>query len=177
MHPSITTPITTKLMGIAIGSRMGPNYACLCVGYMEDCILSAWWGLNPQLYKQYVVDIVVAALCYEEELLSILVWSLLTLLFKTQLPFLVIAHSFSGSTIGTKKTPTPTTTFTTLLLILSSAKMAFQVPSSVPLPSLLRGQWLLKRIPLVLICHPLILGIKYILLRRAKPETFVIFTT
>ena len=37
---------------------MGPNYACLFVGYMEERILSTYTGLSSQLYKRYIDDIV-----------------------------------------------------------------------------------------------------------------------
>jgi len=53
---------------VAMGSRMGPNYACLSVGYMEDRILSTYTGFIPQLYKWYIDDIVGTASCRRDEL-------------------------------------------------------------------------------------------------------------
>ena len=47
---------------------MGPNYACLFVGYMEERILSTYTGFIPQLYKRYIDDIVGAASCRRDEL-------------------------------------------------------------------------------------------------------------
>ena len=32
--------IYRQVAGVAMGSKMGPNYACLFVGYMEEAILS-----------------------------------------------------------------------------------------------------------------------------------------
>ena len=51
-----------------MGSRMGPNYACLFVGYMEERILSTYTGFIPQLYKRYIDDIVGAASRHRDEL-------------------------------------------------------------------------------------------------------------
>ena len=36
--------------GVAMGSRMGPNYACFFVGYIEERILSTYTRFIPQLY-------------------------------------------------------------------------------------------------------------------------------
>ena len=40
-----------QVAGVAMGSKMGPNYACLFVSYMEEAILSQFTGLIPQLQK------------------------------------------------------------------------------------------------------------------------------
>ena len=37
--------------GVAMGSRLGPNYACLFVGHEEERILSSYTGIKPDLYK------------------------------------------------------------------------------------------------------------------------------
>ena len=49
-------------------SRMGPNYACLFVGYIEERIRSAYTGFVPQLHKCYIDDVVGAAQCSRVEL-------------------------------------------------------------------------------------------------------------
>ena len=54
--------------GVGMGSRMGPNYACLFMGYMAERILSTYTGFIPQLYKRYIDDIVGAASCRRDEL-------------------------------------------------------------------------------------------------------------
>ena len=41
-----------------MGSRMGPNYACLFVGYVEQQIREQYTGFIPQLHKRYIEDIV-----------------------------------------------------------------------------------------------------------------------
>ncbi|XP_078364096.1 uncharacterized protein LOC144648396 [Oculina patagonica] len=95
--------------GVAMGSRMGPNYACLFVGYMEEQILSTYTGFIPQLHKRYIDDIVGAASCRREELEDFITHVSTyhpALQFKhtisqTQLPFLDITLSISGSKICT----------------------------------------------------------------------------
>ena len=51
-----------------MGSRIGPNYACLFVGYIEERIRSAYTGFVPQLNKRYIDDVVGAAQCSRLEL-------------------------------------------------------------------------------------------------------------
>ena len=40
--------------GVAMGSRLGPNYACLLGGYAEERMLSTYTGIKPDLYKRYM---------------------------------------------------------------------------------------------------------------------------
>ena len=51
-----------------MGSKMGPNYACLFVGYVEQQIREQYTGFIPQLHKRYIDDIVGAASCQRDEL-------------------------------------------------------------------------------------------------------------
>ena len=51
-----------------MGSEMGPNYACLFVGYVEQQIREQYTGFIPQLHKRYIDDVVGAASCRREEL-------------------------------------------------------------------------------------------------------------
>ena len=53
----------SQIGGVAMGSRMGPNYACLFVGYIEERIRSAYTGFVPQLRERYIDDVVGAAQC------------------------------------------------------------------------------------------------------------------
>ena len=41
-----------------IGSKMGPNYACLFLGYVEEQIGQRYTGTLPQLHKRYIDDVV-----------------------------------------------------------------------------------------------------------------------
>ena len=54
--------------GVAMGSRLGPNYACLFVGHIEEQIFEQFPGNKPDLYKRYIDDIVGAASCSRTEL-------------------------------------------------------------------------------------------------------------
>ena len=51
-----------------MGSRMGPNYVCLFVRYVEKQIREQYTGFIPQLHKRYIDDIVGAASCRRNEL-------------------------------------------------------------------------------------------------------------
>ena len=57
-----------QIGGVAMGSRMGPNYACLFVGYIEERIRSTYTGFVPQLHKCYIDEVVGAAQCSRLEL-------------------------------------------------------------------------------------------------------------
>ena len=54
--------------GVAMGSRFGPNYACLFVGHIEEQIFQQYRGKTPDLYKRYIDDIVGAASGTKEDL-------------------------------------------------------------------------------------------------------------
>ena len=43
--------------GVAMGSRLGPNYAFLFVGYVEERVLSSYTGIRPELYERYMDDV------------------------------------------------------------------------------------------------------------------------
>ena len=52
-----------QVRGVAMGSKMGPNYvyACLFVGFVEDQMLNQYSGVIRQLYRRYIDDAVGAA--------------------------------------------------------------------------------------------------------------------
>ena len=50
-----------------MGSRMGSNYACLFVGYVEQQIHKQYTGFISQLHKRYIDDMVGAASCQRDE--------------------------------------------------------------------------------------------------------------
>ncbi len=54
--------------GMAMGSRLGPNYACLFVGHVKEQIFQQYPGRKSDLYKRYIDDIVGAAACTKSEL-------------------------------------------------------------------------------------------------------------
>ena len=51
-----------------MGSRLGSNYACLFVGYVEERMLSSYTGTKPDLYKWYMDDVAGAASCSKKDL-------------------------------------------------------------------------------------------------------------
>ena len=42
--------------GVAMGTKMGPNYACLFVGYVERKMFEDYQDKTPDLYKHYIDD-------------------------------------------------------------------------------------------------------------------------
>ena len=50
-----------------MGSKLGPNYACLVVGYVEGKMLRDYTGIKPHLYKRYRDDVAGAASCTEDD--------------------------------------------------------------------------------------------------------------
>ena len=58
-----------------MGSKLGPNYACLFVGYVEEKMLRDYTGIKPDLYKRYMDDVVGAASCTEDDLTQFLTFA------------------------------------------------------------------------------------------------------
>ena len=54
--------------GVALGSKMDSNYACLLVGYVEGRIASQYHGFVPPLPKRYIDDVIGVACCSRVEL-------------------------------------------------------------------------------------------------------------
>ena len=54
--------------GVAMGTRMGPSYACLFVGFLEEKMLSNFPGPKPLLYKRYIDDIIGATSGSKEDI-------------------------------------------------------------------------------------------------------------
>ena len=50
-----------QIGGVVMGTKMGPNYACLFVGSIEERVRAQFTGFVPQLHKRYIDDIVGAA--------------------------------------------------------------------------------------------------------------------
>ena len=57
-----------RIGGVAMGSKMGPNYASIFVGYVEERIASQYHGFVPQLHKRYIDDVVGVACCSRVDL-------------------------------------------------------------------------------------------------------------
>ena len=54
--------------GVAMGSRLGPNYACLFMGHIAEQIFDQYTGTKPVLYKRYIDDIAGATSGSREEI-------------------------------------------------------------------------------------------------------------
>ena len=57
-----------QIGGVAMGSKLGPNYACLFVGCVEEKMLRDYTGIKPDLYKRYMDDGAGAASCTKDDL-------------------------------------------------------------------------------------------------------------
>ena len=55
-----------------MSSRLGPDYVCLFVGYVEERMLSSYIGIKKGLYKRYMDDVDGAASCGEQDLCQFL---------------------------------------------------------------------------------------------------------
>ena len=51
-----------------MSSRLGPDYACLFVGYVEERMLSSYIGIKKGLFKWYMDDVDGAVSCGEQDL-------------------------------------------------------------------------------------------------------------
>ena len=54
--------------GVAMGSRLGPNYSCFFVGYVEERMLAEYIGRKPDLCKRYMDNVAGAASGSEQDL-------------------------------------------------------------------------------------------------------------
>eukprot|EP00061_Rhincodon_typus_P000747 g12641.t1 len=50
-----------QVRGAAMGTHMGPSYACLFMGYVELSLFQSYSGLHAQLFVRYINDIIGAA--------------------------------------------------------------------------------------------------------------------
>ena len=42
--------------GVAMGTKMGPSFACLFVGFVEEQAMGQYTGIKPFLFKRYIDD-------------------------------------------------------------------------------------------------------------------------
>ena len=54
--------------GVAMGTKMGPSYANLFVGFIEHQFFSQYHGPKPELYGRYIDDCIGATSSTREEL-------------------------------------------------------------------------------------------------------------
>ena len=60
--------IFKQINGVAMGTKMGPNYANLFVGHVEEQLFNQFDGPKPQLFGRYIDDCLGATSCTKEEL-------------------------------------------------------------------------------------------------------------
>ena len=46
-----------QLIGVAMGTRLAPTFACLFMGVLESKFLASWTGLAPRMWRRYIDDI------------------------------------------------------------------------------------------------------------------------
>ncbi|XP_055502484.1 uncharacterized protein LOC129703804 [Leucoraja erinacea] len=57
-----------QIQGVAMGTRMGPSYACLFVGYVEQSLFNTYQDPIPDLYLRYIDDCFGATSCTRTQL-------------------------------------------------------------------------------------------------------------
>ena len=67
---SFNDEVFTQLSGVAMGTKMGPSYACLFMGHLEHEICSQYQGPMPEVYKRYIDDGIGATALSEATLLD-----------------------------------------------------------------------------------------------------------
>ncbi|XP_059504218.1 uncharacterized protein LOC125456532 [Stegostoma tigrinum] len=92
-----------------MGTRMGPSYACLFVGYVEQSLFRTYTGPKPHLFLRYIDDCIGATSCSPEELEQFIhftntfhpnlqfTWAISS----TSLTFLDLSVSISGNQLVT----------------------------------------------------------------------------
>ena len=94
-----------QIGGVAMGTKMGPNYACLFVGFIEERIRAQYTGFVPQLHKRYNDDVVGTVQCTRPELEQFIdyVWNFhpafqfTFTISELELPFLVIKLAITNN--------------------------------------------------------------------------------
>ena len=80
--------------GVAMGTKMGPSYACLFVGLLEQEILESFQGPKPLLLKRYIDDYIGIASCPLDQLKELISH------FNSFHPSLRFTHDISEKTIS-----------------------------------------------------------------------------
>ena len=95
--------------GVAMGSKLGPSYACLFVGYQEYLISQQYQGPFPHLIKRYIDDIVGATSLPRHQLQNFIdfvcnfhpAFQFTYEITETSLPFLDIQLTISDDRLST----------------------------------------------------------------------------
>eukprot|EP00794_Sanderia_malayensis_P007736 gene7736-8576_t len=95
--------------GVAMGSKLGPSYACLFVGHQEQLIYESYQGPSPCLIKRYIDDIIGATSLPLTDLQKFIDYTnnfhpalqFTHTITEVSLPFLDILLTISGNQIST----------------------------------------------------------------------------
>ena len=132
-----------QINGVAMGTKMGPSYANLFVGYIEHKFFNQYNGPKPELYRRYIDDCVGATSSTREELNQFITavnsfhpalkytWEI----SDTSLAFLDIKLSIEGNCLCTSVHYKPTDSHSYLLY---SSSHPSHVKNSIPYSQLLR---------------------------------------
>ena len=132
-----------QINGVAMGTKMGPSYANLFVGYVEHQFFNQYDGPKPDLYGRYIDDCIGAISSSGEELNRFITsvnsfhpalkytWEI----SETSLAFLDIKVSISGNGLCTSVHYKPTDSHSYLL---HSSSHPSHVKNSIPYSQFLR---------------------------------------
>ena len=132
-----------QINGVAMGTRMGPSYANLFVGYVEHQFFNQYDGPKPELYGRYIDDCIGAISSSREELDQFITsvnsfnpalkytWEI----SETSLAFLDIKVSIRGNALCTSVHYKPTDSHSYLLY---SSSHPSHVKNSIPYSQFLR---------------------------------------
>ena len=57
----------TQIRGVSMGTRMGPSYACLFMGFIEQNFMQTYDGPIPEVYGRYIDDCIgVTSMCRQD---------------------------------------------------------------------------------------------------------------
>ena len=132
-----------QINGVAMGTKMGPSYANIFVGYVEHQFFNQYDGPKPDLYGRYIDDCIGAISSSREELNHFITsvnsfhpalkytWEI----SETSLAFLDIKVSISGNGLCTSMHYKPTDSY---IYLLHSSSHPSLVKHSIPYSQFLR---------------------------------------
>ena len=165
-----------QINGVAMGTRMGPSYANLFVGYVEHQFFNQYNGPKPELYGRYIDDCIDAISSSREELDQFITsvnsfhpalkytWEM----SETSLAFLDIKVSIGGNVLCTSVHYQPTDSHSYLLYSLSHPS---HVKNSIPYSQFLRLR-ICDPTPsarLIVLCKPALNFLKLVFKRQCGP--------
>ena len=132
-----------QINGVAMGTKMGPSYANLFVGFIEQQFFDKFDGTKPELYRRYIDDCFGATSCSRQEL-DYFITSVNSfhpalkytwVVSECSIAFLDINVSISGNRLSTNVHYKPTDSHSYLL---HSSSHPAHVKNSIPYSQFLR---------------------------------------